>query len=104
MTMHHAALLAGLFLVPLAALLLGHRLARRPARQRALFWGIVVGHTAAALVASVAALHLPVRWSDADLLRGLLGFWAMPLGGVVGGAIGWVAGGRDGHHEPGPRR
>jgi len=92
-TVHHLGLLLGLFLVPLAALALGHRLAKRPARQRALFWGIVVGHTLAALVASAAALHLPVRWGESDLVRGLLGFWAMPVGGLLGAAAGWMRGG-----------
>ena len=95
MSVHHLGLLLGLFLVPVAALALGHRLAKRPARQRALFWGIVVGHTLAALVASVAALYLPVRWSEADLVRGLLGFWAMPIGGAIGAAVGWVRGGSE---------
>lgn len=95
MTVHHLGLLFGLFLVPLAALVLGHRLAKRPARHRALFWGIVIGHTLAALVASVAALYLPVRWTEADLVRGLLGFWAMPIGGAIGAAVGWMRSARD---------
>ncbi|HEU4628297.1 MAG TPA: hypothetical protein VFS08_01080 [Gemmatimonadaceae bacterium] len=98
MTAHLAALLLGLFAVPLAALVLGHRLARRPARQRAAFWGIVVGHTVAALVATAAALHDPVRWDTGDQLRGLFGYWLMPIGGVAGAALGWMAG-RKGERE-----
>jgi len=94
MTAHLAALLAGLFLAPLAALVLGHRIARRPARTRALFWGLIAGHTVAALLATVVALYLPVRWDDADLWRGFLGYWSMPVGAAVGAAAGWVAGGR----------
>ena len=99
MTLHLAALLAGLFLAPLAALLVGHRLARRPARTRALFWGLVAGHTIAALLAIVAALYLPVRWGGGDVVRGLLGFWAMLLGGALGAAAGWVMGGRERHER-----
>ena len=95
MTLHHLGLLIGLFLVPLLALAIGHRLTRRPARQRAVFWGLVIGHTIAALLATVAALYLPVRWSDADVWRGLLGFWAMPIGGGVGAAVGWMTAGED---------
>jgi hypothetical protein len=94
MTTHLAALLLGLFAVPLAALILGHRLARRPARQRTAFWGLVAGHTLAALVAAAAALYEPVRWDAADLLRGLFGYWLMPIGGLSGAAAGWVAGRR----------
>lgn len=94
MTAHLAALLLGLFAVPLAALVLGHRLARRPPRQRAAFWGLVLGHTAAALVATAAALHEPVRWDASDQLRGLLGYWLMPIGGLAGAALGWLAGRR----------
>jgi hypothetical protein len=88
------ALLAGLFLVPLAALVLGHRVNRRPRRHRTTFWGLVIGHTLAALVATIAALYLPVRWDAADTTRGLLGLWSMLLGGAIGGAIGWMLGGR----------
>jgi hypothetical protein len=94
MTVHHLALLAGLFAAPLVALLAGHRLARRPARTRALFWGLVAGHTLAALAATVAALYLPIRWDGTDVVRGFLGFWAMLAGGAVGALAGWVLGGR----------
>jgi hypothetical protein len=94
MTADLLALLAGLFLVPLLALLLGHRLTKRPARVRAIFWGVVIGHTLAACVAVVAALYLPVRWSDADVWRGLAGFWAMLGGGVLGALVGWAMGRR----------
>lgn len=94
MTAHLAALMAGLFAVPLAALILGHRLTRRPPQQRSAFWGLVLGHTLAALVAAAAALHDPVRWDAADQLRGLLGYWLMPIGGLAGAAVGWVAGRR----------
>jgi len=92
MTTHLAALLLGLFALPVAALVLGHRLTRRPPGQRAVFWGLVIGHTLAALVASAAALYEPVRWDSADQLRGLLGYWLMGIGGFTGAALGWLVG------------
>ena len=94
MTVHHAALLAGLFLVPLLALVLSHRLLRRSRRARSAFWGLLAGHSLTALLATVAVLYLPVRWDADDVGRGLLGFWGMLRGGLVGGTMGWVRGGR----------
>ena len=94
MTTHLAALLLGLFAVPLAALVLGHRLTRRPPHQRSAFWGLIIGHTLAALVATAAALYEPIRWDAADQLRGLFGYWLMPIGGLSGAVAGWVAGRR----------
>ena len=80
------ALLLGLFVVPLFLLLLGHRLRERGARQRAVFWGGIIGHSVA-LLAAITALHYPpVLWSSRP--RVLIAFWLMLLGGVVGGAIG----------------
>ena len=99
MSAHLAAMLAGLFLAPLAALALGHRLNRRPRRQRLTFWGLIVGHTIAALLATAAALYLPVRWDGSDIVRGLLGFWSLLIGGAVGAAVGWVLGGREAEGE-----
>ena len=88
------ALLAGLFLVPLLALVLGHRLNRRPRRARLAFWGLMLGHTLAALAAVAAALYLPARWDDGDTWRGALGLWSMLAAGLAGGALGWIIGGR----------
>ena len=90
------ALLLGLFVPPLLALALGHRIARRGRRARLAFWGLVSGHTLAALAATAAALYLPVRWTDADTWRGAVGLWGMLVAGVLGGAIGWLLGARAG--------
>ena len=94
MTASLLALLGGLFLVPLLALVVGHRLTRRERPARLAFWGLVVGHTVAALAATAAALYLPVRWTDADAWRGAIGLWGMLVLGLVGGAIGWLVGSR----------
>lgn len=79
-------LLAGLFVVPTALLALGHRLRERSRRQRGAFWGGVIGHSIALLVA-VAAMHWPpVLWTtDA---RAALVFGTMLAGGVAGAALG----------------
>lgn len=93
MSLSMLALLLGLFVVPAVALALGHRLAKRPARQRGAFWGVVFGHTVAVVAATTAALALPVKWSEADVLRGAVGLWGMLVLGALGGVIGYVLGG-----------
>ena len=95
MTLSKLALLLGLFVLPGIALALGHRIAKRPARQRSAFWGVVIGHTAAMLVATAAALYSPVKWSAADVARGALGLWGMLVLGAIGGVIGYFAGGKE---------
>lgn len=86
------ALLLGLFVVPLFLLLLGHRLRDRGRRQRAAFWGGVIGHTSALFV-SITALHYPpVIWSSQA--RVLIAFWLMLIGGVAGATIGALLTGR----------
>ena len=89
------AFLLGLFVMPVVALALGHRIAKRPARQRGAFWGVVIGHTMAMLAAVAAALYRPVQWSETDAVRGAVGLWGMLVLGLVGGAIGYLAGGRE---------
>lgn len=81
-----AAFLIGLFAVPALLLALGHRLRARTPAQRRAFWGGVIGHTAAMLVAVVALHYPPVVWSDDA--RGLVALWAMLLGGAGGAVLG----------------
>jgi hypothetical protein len=88
------AMLLGLFAVPAYLLWIGHHWRNRSDRQRGAFWGGVVGHTAAAIVASIAGLYRPELWSDADVLRGFLGFWLMLVAGVGGLIVGAFLGGR----------
>ena len=87
MSAHQLALLAGLFLVPALALWLGHRFYRRSATMRAAFWGAVVGHSLATLVVTAVALAPPRFWEDADVGRGLVGYWGLLLGGIGGAAV-----------------
>jgi uncharacterized membrane protein len=84
--MARLALLAGFFLVPLALLALGHRLRERSPAQKGAFWGGVVGHSAAIVVAVVALHYPPVLWSgDA---RVAIAFWSTLLGGALGAVVG----------------
>ena len=56
-------LLAGLFLVPVVLLWLGHRLRRRTAGARAVFWGATIGHSIgiAVTLAAQAQANAPAR-------------------------------------------
>jgi hypothetical protein len=88
--MANVALLAGLFVVPFVLLALGHRLRERSRAQRGAFWGGIIGHSLAALLA-VAALHYPpVMWDSG--VRVAIAFWAMLVGGVIGAGVGAVRG------------
>lgn len=90
MTPGTMAMLVGLFIVPGILLWLGHRLRRRPARHRAVFWGMLWGYIAASIVAMTAGMMTPVMWGDDDTMRGLLGFWSLVILPVLGAAIGAV--------------
>jgi len=88
MNIHQLALLLGLFLVPLVALAIGHRLARRGPLARNGCWGLVGGHTLAALAASIVAMTTPEFWGPADLWRGIIGYWGMLVLPALGAALG----------------
>jgi hypothetical protein len=84
--MANVALLLGFFVVPTALLALGHRLRERSPLQRGAFWGGVIGHTLALVVALVALHWPPVVWTDGA--RVFVVFWVALLGGIAGGLIG----------------
>ena len=95
MSLSLLALLAGLFIVPVVLLWLGHRLRRRTAPSRSAFWGAVAGHTLG-MLASVAAMHVPaVLWAGGGA-RTMIVHWGMLAGAIAGGAIGWMMGARRG--------
>ena len=79
-----AAMLLGLFAVPLLLLWAGHHLRRKPRWVHRIFWGGLAGHTIAALVALWFSMIPPEAWSPSDTLRGLGGFYSMLIGGVAG--------------------
>ncbi len=90
MTIHHLALLVGLFVVPLVALAIGFKFRRRSTRARAIFWGAVIGHSVATLLASVAAIWPPRAPGPDDAARGAIILWTLFGGGVAGALIALV--------------
>jgi hypothetical protein len=89
MTLANAALLLGFVVVPMLLLWLGHRLRDRTPTQKGAFWGGVIGHTIAMIVA-VVALHWPAVVWTAGTNRELVAFFAMVGGGVLGAIVGGV--------------
>jgi hypothetical protein len=81
-------MLLGLFAVPGVLLWLGHRLRRRTARQRGAFWGALIGHVAAVVLATAAAMLPPQAWGPDDLVRGLASYAALLVLPLIGGAVG----------------
>jgi hypothetical protein len=85
-----AAMLLGVFGVPIALVWAGHRLRRRSRRWRAMFWGALSGYGAAIVLALIASMVPPENWSAQDRLRGLAGFWSLlvlPVLGIIAGVI-----------------
>jgi hypothetical protein len=82
------AVLLGLFGVPLALLWSGRRLRRRSERYRHIFWGALLGHCVAGVIALVAAMVPPEAWSAAETVRGLAGIWGLVALPVVGAMVG----------------
>lgn len=82
-------LLAGLFLVPVVLLWLGHRLRRRAPGARAVFWGATIGHSMGIIVMLAAVHYPPVVWTEG--WRAVAVHWSMVAGAVLGGALGVAA-------------
>ena len=87
MSLGTVVLLAGLFLVPLLFLSLGHRWRRRSPRQRAAFWGGLAGYLVAACVAMWVGMIPAAEWSSTDTVRGALGLWSLLIAPALGAAI-----------------
>jgi hypothetical protein len=86
--LHQVALLAGLVGVPIALLIAGHRVRRSSHRRQRVFWGALVGHVIAGLVALVASVTPPLGWSDTDVVRGAAGVWGLLVLPLMGASIG----------------
>ena len=101
MSPEQIAFLVGLFVVPGLLLALGHRLRRRRALWRRVFWGGVTGHSAALLV-TLAAAHLPpVVWTGGPAWREVAVYWSLLLGAALGAGIGAALPERCGSPSPG---
>jgi hypothetical protein len=87
------ALMVGLFAVPLALLALGHRLRRRSASQRTLFWGALAGYSVAGCAVLIVAMIPAQYWSGENTVRGAIGWWGLIAGPAVGGtaSLAWRA-------------
>lgn len=82
--------LVGLYLVPIVLLWWGHRLRRLPPRYRAAFWGAIVGHCVAGLLAVTLGMIPPEAWTEGETIRGFFGLWALfvlPVAGGITGAL-----------------
>lgn len=95
MTIHVAIFLIGLFGVPLALLAYGHRVRRRSPRGRSAFWGAVVGHCVALVLAVVLGMIPPEAWTAEETWRGFFGLWSLLVFPVVGAVFSLVR-----HREP----
>lgn len=80
-------MLVGIFGVPVALVWGGHRLRRRSARWRAVFWGALIGYGVSVCVALVASMVPAEMWSDENRLRGLLGYWSLLIGPIAGALL-----------------
>jgi hypothetical protein len=80
--------LLGLFGVPLLLLWYGHRLRRRSARGQSVFWGAIVGHCVAAILAVVWGMIPPEAWTSGDTARGFAGLWGLLVFPVTGALVG----------------
>ena len=98
------AMLLGLFAAPVFLLWAGHHWRHTGARVRGAFWGGIIAHTVAALLATAAGIIPPVEWDATDRWRGLLGFWGMLVFFLIGAAIGALVNGRAERTVPRRRR
>ncbi|MEP7380331.1 MAG: hypothetical protein ABI910_01525 [Gemmatimonadota bacterium] len=82
------AFLTGLYLVPLVLLAWGHRIRRTTPRGQRAFWGAIIGHCVAGLLALSFGILTPELWPDTDAVRGFFGLWAMLLFPMLGALAG----------------
>lgn len=83
-----AAFLLGLFGVPIALLMLGHKLRKRTDRERGAFWGAVIGHCVGGILAVTLGMIPPENWTSDETMRGFAGLWAMLVLPVIGALVG----------------
>lgn len=95
MSVNFAAFVLGLFGVPIVLLVFGKRLRRRTERTRRAFWGAIVGHLIAMVIANTAGLITAEAWTGDDQARGFAGYWALFVFPVVGALWGgWITRGK----------
>ena len=90
MSIHILAFITGLFLVPLALLVVAHKLRRRPPRVRAAFWGAVAGHIIALVLATVWGMIPPETLTPQETARGAASLWSLLVLPLAGALAGWL--------------
>ena len=84
------AFVLGAFGIPMALLAFGHRLRRRAPRERKAFWGAVIGHCIAGILAVTFGMIPPEAWTSEETFRGFAGLWSLLVLPVIGAIIGLV--------------
>jgi hypothetical protein len=79
--------LLGLFGVPVALLVLGHRVRKRSPRMQHAFLGAFVGHCIAGTLAVVWGMIPPDAWTPDETARGFAGLWSLLVFPIAGGAL-----------------
>lgn len=85
-----AVFLIGLFGVPLVLLVWGRKVRRMDPRRRRAFWGAIVGHCIAGVLAVSLGMIPPEAWTEQEMVRGFFGLWGLlllPLAGGIAGAL-----------------
>lgn len=82
------ALFAGLFVVPVLLLWLGHGMRDRSRTQKNIFWGGVIGHSLALAATLSAAMLPPIWWAGGPFWRDFAVHWSLLLGAVAGALLG----------------
>jgi hypothetical protein len=80
--------IVGLYGLPIALLAWGHKIRKLSPRSRRAFWGAIIGHCIAGVVAVVWGMIPPESWTSEETLRGFFGLWALLLLPLAGGAAG----------------
>lgn len=90
MSIHILVFIVGLFFVPLALLIVAHKFRRRSPRTRSAFWGAMLGHIAAAVVATTWGMIPAETLTEQETARGAAALWSLLAFPLVGAAIGWL--------------
>lgn len=90
MSIHLLVFLAGLFVVPVIMLAVGHKLRRRSPRVRSAFWGAVIGYCIAGTLAVSLGMVPPEAWQPEERFRGFIGLWSMVVMPAIGAAVGML--------------
>ena len=83
-----AVFLLGLYVMPLVLLAWGHKIRRLSPKSRRAFWGAIIGHCAAGVLAMTLGMIPPESWTSEETVRGFFGLWSLLTLPLIGGAVG----------------